>query len=205
MARCCARAARISPSSRRTSRPTTTAAARTGTRRTRIRATGRRVENVIDATFAFATRPHRAPRRPLRPLALAAGMALGAKGAAARLAARRCKARCARRRRRALAGGLARERTRRRDAICRRRGTRIDARFRRRSRRSRTISAPRIGVLLVNLGTPDAPTPAAVRRYLARVPGRPARRRNPALPLEADPARSSILRVAAAHRRRNTR
>ena len=27
--------------------------------------------------------------------------------------------------------------------------------------------APRIGVLLVNLGTPDAPTPAAVRRYLA--------------------------------------
>ncbi len=28
-------------------------------------------------------------------------------------------------------------------------------------------SADRIGVLLVNLGTPDAPTPAAVRRYLA--------------------------------------
>ncbi|MEN9682264.1 MAG: hypothetical protein RLZZ427_15 [Pseudomonadota bacterium] len=28
------------------------------------------------------------------------------------------------------------------------------------------IAAPRIGVLLVNLGTPDAPTPAAVRRYL---------------------------------------
>lgn len=28
------------------------------------------------------------------------------------------------------------------------------------------ITAPRIGVLLVNLGTPDAPTPAAVRRYL---------------------------------------
>jgi ferrochelatase len=28
--------------------------------------------------------------------------------------------------------------------------------------------APRIGVLLVNLGTPDAPTPAAVRRYLAQ-------------------------------------
>jgi ferrochelatase len=28
-------------------------------------------------------------------------------------------------------------------------------------------SAPRIGVLLVNLGTPDAPTAAAVRRYLA--------------------------------------
>src|SRR5215472_13919274 len=26
---------------------------------------------------------------------------------------------------------------------------------------------PRTGVLLVNLGTPDAPTPAAVRRYLA--------------------------------------
>lgn len=29
------------------------------------------------------------------------------------------------------------------------------------------IPAPRVGVLLVNLGTPDAPTPAAVRRYLA--------------------------------------
>jgi ferrochelatase len=28
------------------------------------------------------------------------------------------------------------------------------------------ISAPRVGVLLVNLGTPDAPTPKAVRRYL---------------------------------------
>ena len=46
----------------------------------------------------------------------------------------------------------------------------------------------RTGVLLCNLGTPDAPTPAAVRRYLAeflgdprvtaldglRAPGRPA-------------------------------
>jgi ferrochelatase len=29
------------------------------------------------------------------------------------------------------------------------------------------VPRPRIGVLLVNLGTPDAPTPAAVRRYLA--------------------------------------
>jgi len=29
-----------------------------------------------------------------------------------------------------------------------------------------TSLAPRVGVLLVNLGTPDAPTPAAVRRYL---------------------------------------
>ena len=28
------------------------------------------------------------------------------------------------------------------------------------------VKAPRIGVLLVNLGTPDAPTPKAVRRYL---------------------------------------
>ena len=28
-------------------------------------------------------------------------------------------------------------------------------------------TAPGIGVLLVNLGTPEAPTPAAVRRYLA--------------------------------------
>lgn len=30
-----------------------------------------------------------------------------------------------------------------------------------------TPAAPRCGILLVNLGTPDAPTPAAVRRYLA--------------------------------------
>ena len=29
-----------------------------------------------------------------------------------------------------------------------------------------SVAAPRIGVLLVNLGTPDAPTPKAVRRYL---------------------------------------
>lgn len=29
------------------------------------------------------------------------------------------------------------------------------------------IETPKIGVLLVNLGTPDAPTPSAVRRYLA--------------------------------------
>ena len=28
------------------------------------------------------------------------------------------------------------------------------------------VKPPRIGVLLVNLGTPDAPTPSAVRRYL---------------------------------------
>jgi ferrochelatase len=28
------------------------------------------------------------------------------------------------------------------------------------------VAAPRIGVLLINLGTPDAPTPAAVKRYL---------------------------------------
>lgn len=28
------------------------------------------------------------------------------------------------------------------------------------------VAAPRVGVLLVNLGTPDAPTPKAVRRYL---------------------------------------
>ena len=29
------------------------------------------------------------------------------------------------------------------------------------------VQSPRVGVLLVNLGTPDAPTPLAVRRYLA--------------------------------------
>ncbi|MDP3674053.1 MAG: ferrochelatase [Novosphingobium sp.] len=31
-----------------------------------------------------------------------------------------------------------------------------------------TIPAPRVGVLLVNLGTPDAPEPRAVKRYLAQ-------------------------------------
>ena len=31
-----------------------------------------------------------------------------------------------------------------------------------------SIAEPRIGVLLLNLGTPDAPEPAAVRRYLAQ-------------------------------------
>lgn len=30
-----------------------------------------------------------------------------------------------------------------------------------------SVPAPRVGVLLVNLGTPDAPTPSAVRQYLA--------------------------------------
>jgi ferrochelatase len=34
-------------------------------------------------------------------------------------------------------------------------------------------SSPRVGVLLVNLGTPDAPTPAALRRYLAEFLGDP--------------------------------
>ena len=34
-------------------------------------------------------------------------------------------------------------------------------------------SAARVGVLLVNLGTPDAPTPAALRRYLAEFLGDP--------------------------------
>ena len=28
------------------------------------------------------------------------------------------------------------------------------------------IAVPKIGVLLINLGTPDAPEPAAVKRYL---------------------------------------
>ncbi|MCB1660435.1 MAG: ferrochelatase, partial [Pseudomonadales bacterium] len=30
----------------------------------------------------------------------------------------------------------------------------------------KSISPPPLGVVLVNLGTPDAPTPQAVRRYL---------------------------------------
>ncbi len=53
-------------------------------------------------------------------------------------------------------------------------------------------SASGIGVLLVNLGTPDAPTPAAVKRYLARVPVGPAGGRNPADRLAADIARYNV-------------
>ena len=34
-------------------------------------------------------------------------------------------------------------------------------------------SAPKVGVLLCNLGTPDAPTPEALRRYLAEFLGDP--------------------------------
>ena len=33
------------------------------------------------------------------------------------------------------------------------------------------VFARKVGVLIVNLGTPDAATPAAVRRYLAAVDG----------------------------------
>jgi protoheme ferro-lyase len=42
-------------------------------------------------------------------------------------------------------------------------------------------TAPRLGVLLVNLGTPDAPTVPAVRRYLAEFLSDPAHHRGPAL------------------------
>ena len=44
-------------------------------------------------------------------------------------------------------------------------------------------------VLLVNLGTPDAPTAPALRRYLAEFLERPARGRDPAPGVVADPAR----------------
>ena len=64
---------------------------------------------------------------------------------------------------------------------------------------------PRIGVLLTNLGTPDAPTPSAVRRYLAQFLSRPARHRDSAGAVEAAPATASILYTRPAHRRRSTR
>ena len=35
-------------------------------------------------------------------------------------------------------------------------------------RPSQNAAAHRVAVLLINLGTPDAPTPRAVRRYLAQ-------------------------------------
>ena len=65
-------------------------------------------------------------------------------------------------------------------------------------------SPTRTAVLLVNLGTPDAPTPAALRRYLARVPERPARGRDPARAVVADPARRDPARAAGASRRTST-
>ena len=50
-------------------------------------------------------------------------------------------------------------------------------------------TAAKTAVLLCNLGTPDAPTPTAVRRYLAEFLARPARGRDPARCSGADPAR----------------
>ena len=51
------------------------------------------------------------------------------------------------------------------------------------------IPEPRIGVLLINLGTPDAPDAPSVQALPRRIPQRPARDRNPAMRVAADPAR----------------
>ena len=154
-------------SSRRTSRPTRPRAARIGSRRTRTRRRAAASRTSIDATFAFRDGLIVAPRRPLRPLALAAPGA-GTQGCAARLAAAGAT-------RDARAGG---ESARRVAA----RGTRPDDRraVSCRSRRSaRPAGADRRPA--VNLGTPDAPTPSAVRRYLAEFLSDRARRRDSAL------------------------
>ena len=58
--------------------------------------------------------------------------------------------------------------------------------------------APRVGVLLVNLGTPDAPTPPAVRRYLAEFLSDPRVVEIPRVALAADPARRRPARAARA-------
>jgi protoporphyrin/coproporphyrin ferrochelatase len=50
-------------------------------------------------------------------------------------------------------------------------------------------SAARVGVLLVNLGTPDAPTRAALRRYLAEFLSDPRVVEIPRIAVVADPAR----------------
>ena len=56
--------------------------------------------------------------------------------------------------------------------------------------------APKVGVLLVNLGTPDQPTPAAVRRYLAEFLSDPRVVEIPAAGVAADPARRDPARAA---------
>ena len=48
---------------------------------------------------------------------------------------------------------------------------------------------PKIGVLLINLGTPDAPGSARGPPLPRRIPQRPAGHRNPGDRVEADPAR----------------
>ena len=57
---------------------------------------------------------------------------------------------------------------------------------------------PRVGVLLVNLGTPDAATPSAVRRYLAQFLTDPRVIEIPRVGVEADPLRRDPVRAADA-------
>ena len=64
---------------------------------------------------------------------------------------------------------------------------------------------PRVGVLLVNLGTPDAPTPSAVRRYLAQFLSDPRVVEIPPCAVEADPARRRSCARGRRNRRRSTR
>ena len=62
--------------------------------------------------------------------------------------------------------------------------------------------APKVGVLLVNLGTPDAPTAAAVRRYLAEFLSDPRVVEIPRVGVEADPATASSCACGRRSRRR---
>ena len=64
---------------------------------------------------------------------------------------------------------------------------------------------PRVGVLLVNLGTPDAPTPTAVRRYLAEFLSDPRVVEIPRVAVAADPAWRRSCACGRRNRRRNTR
>ena len=59
-------------------------------------------------------------------------------------------------------------------------------------------TAPRTAVVLCNLGTPDAPTPAAVRRYLAEFLSDPRVVEIPRLRVVADPARHDPAHAAGA-------
>ena len=60
---------------------------------------------------------------------------------------------------------------------------------------AQAAAAPaRIGVLIVNLGTPDSPTYFAVQRYLREFLERPARHRYPAHHLAAASCTASCCR-----------
>ena len=139
---------------------------RTGRRGTRSRRTGRPVHNVIDATFAFDDDGRIVRHQDTFDLWRWSRMALGAKGAAlgwTRTAKKAIRAQA----RKGLDAWMARA-ARRRVTAAPVRGRLTNVPRYRPEPPFRHDREPRVGVLLVNLGTPDAPTTSAVRRYLAQ-------------------------------------